>query len=250
MRSLLLAPLLLCHFSFGVQVVVRKTLPVPPSEAKVAWLQYAWGQGGGLPLVASLTSEDGQERTLLPLFLRERLQHSGRSPPDDESDVVYKLTDAGALRLDVVAASHEGRVSFDEGNTSTTTDLTWTVAFDCTARDWLWEAVTRYTVETVLANCEAYCARPTTFTLIAKLPALPADCLAMWLELLESGDLGVPMPPPIVLDEGEGSTRVGYERLIFPPGLRERVLELESGEDQARAAYTVVNPSWLTCYVS
>ena len=30
------------------------TLAVPPSEAKAAWLQYAWEEGGGLPLVASI----------------------------------------------------------------------------------------------------------------------------------------------------------------------------------------------------
>ncbi len=46
---------------------------------------------------------------------------------------------------------------------------------------------------------------------------------------------------------------VGFERLILPPGLRERILAIdmsEKKEDQqwARVAYGVMNPSWLTCY--
>ena len=46
---------------------------------------------------------------------------------------------------------------------------------------------------------------------------------------------------------------VGFERLILPPGLRERILAIEMSdkkEDQqwARVAYGVMNPSWLTCY--
>ena len=124
------------------------------------------------------------------------------------------------------------------------------MGFDCTARDWLCETETRYAERTVASNIEEHCAVTSNFRLSAKhLPATPSECLDKWLELLETGDLGVPMPPPVVLDEGAADgTRVGYERLILPPGLRERVLEVERGEARARVSYTVVNPSWLMCY--
>lgn len=267
-----------------VRVKVSTTLAVPPSEAKAAWLQYAWEEGGGLPLVASLVSGDKQERTLLPLLLREKLRPSPDDGEEEEEEKLlsceYTLTDAGALRADVIAETHQGRVVFAPSASSssttsmdndhdtaaactaaaaTATELTWSVAFDCTARAELWEAVTRSTVGTVVANLEALTAQPSTFTLCAEpLYATSGQCLDTWLECLEDGDLGVPMPPPIVLDEGEGATRVGYERLILPPGLRERVLGIErggeadggevNGGERCSVAYTVVNPSWLTCY--
>jgi len=71
---------------------------------------------------------------------------------------------------------------------------------------------------------------------------------SIYLQCLADNDLGVPLPPPIVLNEGDAATREGWERLIVPPGLRERVLRVERTADAARVEYTVVNPSWLTCY--
>ena len=41
---------------------------------------------------------------------------------------------------------------------------------------------------------------------------------------------------------------VGYERLVVPPGLRERVKRVERSAERALIEYYVVNPSWLTCY--
>ena len=66
---------------------------------------------------------------------------------------------------------------------------------------------------------------------------------------LADGDIGFPLPPPIVLNEA-GNNYAGYERLVLPPGLRERVLAVDkdSCADRASVAYTVINPSWLTCY--
>ena len=155
-----------------VAVTVTRSLPsILPAEAKAAWLKYAWKEGGGLPAVGSLVSDDGRERTLLPLFLREKLverkgDYNNNHGDDDDDDtcdttsVEYVLTSAGALSVDVVAASHEGRVTFAPTTSGSGTDLTWSVGFDCTARDWLWEAVTRYTVGTVASNLEALCATP------------------------------------------------------------------------------------------
>ena len=63
------------------------------------------------------------------------------------------------------------------------------------------------------------------------------------------------IPPPITVAEGErdgARNGEGYERLLVPPGLRERVLRVRGAADGegggAELAYAVLNPSWLTCY--
>lgn len=230
-----------------VAVTIARRLAVPPAEARAAWLDYAWTRGGGLPLVASLASPDRQSRTVLPLLLRERLVDTGS---DDE--LGYVLEDAGALRADVVAGSHSAQLRFAPGGDGASTDLTWSVEFETSSRNALWTAVTQSTVGEVVDNLEAFTAAPTVFTLEARLSASPATCVDAWLGCFRDGELGLPLPmlPPVMLDEGD-SGGVGYERLILPPGLKERVLEVERGGDgsdgeecSARLAYTVANPAW------
>ena len=223
-----------------VAVTIATQLAVPPLEARAAWLDFAWARGGGLPGTAMLLDDDLQARTLLPVFLKERLV-----PVDDESALGYEVTDAGPALFDVVAGSHSACVTFrpsDEG-----TEMVWDVAFDTTARRAFWEAFTRASVGEVSANLAASVQREVVFTLSARLVAAPSDAADAWLQCLADGDLGVPMPPPIVLDEGNAD-RAGYERLILPPGLRERVTSVERSEAFAKCDYEVVNPSWLTCY--
>lgn len=228
-----------------VSLSITTRLAVAPNEAKSAWLEYAWARGGGLPLVRTVLNGD-DDRTLLPLLLRERILE------DADDRISYIVTDPGpVLGVDIVEASHTAQVSFspsgDDG-----TDMTWAVEFDARARGALWEAVTRSTVGEVSANLEARLRPPAVFTLTARLAGAssPSEALDAWLQCLADGDLGVPMPPPIVLAPGDEATRVGYERLILPPGLRERVIDIQRGDDgaPARCEYTVVNPSWLTCY--
>jgi len=242
---LLLIIVLLCTSraaSSRVAVAVTRRLAVPPVQARQAWLDYAWAAGGGLPLVASLVSADGLERTLLPLMLRECLVEDG-----------YVLKDAGALAVDVPARSHRAKLLFEQAvDALGSTDLTWHVEFETTSRSALWAAVTETTVGEVCANLEAYTATPSFFVLEAQLAASPSACLACWLECFRDGDLGLPLPmlPPIVLNEGADSGS-GYERLILPPGLRERLLEVDDGGGAATTtslSYSVMNPSWLTCY--
>jgi len=126
---LLLIFVLLCTSraaSSRVAVAVTRRLAVPPVQARQAWLDYAWAAGGGLPLVASLVSADRQERTLLPLMLRECLVEDG-----------YVLKDAGALAVDVPARSHRAKLLFEPAvDALGSTDLTWHVEFETTRRAW------------------------------------------------------------------------------------------------------------------
>ena len=231
-----------------VSVTVRTPLvSVSPEEARTAWLDYAWSRGGGLPLVGTLTSDAEQSRTLLPLLLREQLVAAG---DDDQSCVTqrYTVTDAGpVLGVDVVAGSHEGKVVFAP-TAGGGTEMVWSVGFDTCARNALWEGVTRSTVGEVSANLEATLRQPAVFTLTASLACRPAAAADAWLQCLADNGLGVPLPPPIVLNEGDKATREGWERLVLPPGLRERILRVERTADAALVEYTVVNPSWITCY--
>jgi hypothetical protein len=229
-----------------VAVTVKAALAVPPQQACAAWLDYAWARGGGLPGTAILCSDDQQERTLLPVALRERLVPCYR-----EGELAYEISSAGPfLGIDIVEGSHSGKISFaTDGKGSEATDMTWDVEFDTSARRDFWESFTRTTVGAVAANLEASLATPSVFTLTARLAATPSECVDRWMACLADGDIGFPLPPPIVLNEG-GKNCAGYERLVLPPGLRERVLgvEKDSRGDRASVAYTVVNPSWLTCY--
>jgi hypothetical protein len=190
----------------GGRVAVTVTTPlvsVDPHEARAAWLDFAWARGGGLPFVGTLTSADKQTRTLLPLLLRERLVTAAGDEGDADVTTRYTVTDAGpVLGVDVVAGSHEGEVRFlpiAGGGT----EMIWSVGFDTSARSALWEGVTRGTVGEVSANLEATLRPPAVFTLTANLAGRPADAADAWLQCLADGDLGVPLPPPIVLDEGD-----------------------------------------------
>ena len=70
--------LLFARTSAGsVEVRVATQLAVPPADARAAWLDYAWARGGGLPGTATLLEDGGQSRTLLPVFLKERLVAKG-----------------------------------------------------------------------------------------------------------------------------------------------------------------------------
>lgn len=241
-----------------VAIKVQRRLHVPPTLARKRWLTYAWSQGGGLPLVASLSSSDGQARTLLPLMLRERLV-----PTADENDltvdgedgdgvaVTYVLESAGAMSADVVSGSHRGHVRFASArcaNGAVATDLTWTVGFETRARNGLWSTVTKMAVSEVVANLEAVVAVPCVFTCRMSLGASPRECLAQWLDCFRVGDLDlpVPLPPPVLMNEGTDGA--GCERLILPPALRERVLSVDTASEEASCSYAVLNPSWRTLY--
>jgi len=235
-----LASLSVCASRVAVSIATQ--LAVPPAEARAAWLEYAWSQGGGLPGTALIVDKEDRSRTLLPVFLKEQLVTSA-----DEEDIVecYTVTDAGPALQDVVAGSHSARVTFRPSAEGT--DMIWDVGFDVSARRDFWAAFTRTTVGEVSANLAASLQREGVFTLTARLAGTPENAADTWMQCLYDGDLGVPMPPPIVLSEGDGM-RVGYTRLIVPPGLRERVTRVERSEGSALIEYTVLNPSWLTCY--
>ena len=208
--------------------------------------------GGGLPLIVA-ESPTGLERTLMPLLMRERLIDAERNT------LVYQVADAGWLLQDVVPGSHQGCLTFAPAETdptngdapSSTTNLTWKVSFDTYARCQLWTSVTELTVGESIRNLDAATRPDLCYIIDAKLEASPADALEEWFCCFRDGDLGaVPIPPPIVLDQGDPETGEGFERLLIPIGLRERCLTKLLTDDgrNGEVTYQVVNPSWITCF--
>ena len=55
-----------------VSVSVRRQLAVPARVASVAWLDYTWTDGGGLPVLVLPQPQDSK-RLVLPLGLEETL---------------------------------------------------------------------------------------------------------------------------------------------------------------------------------
>ena len=218
---------IVCHGA-RVSVKLSRNLAVPPAAAKAAWLDFVWERGGGLPLVKVILSDEHDDhcgrdcryskRTLLPLFMREELlpltstRCPGASGNNDSGRYVeYTVTETGML-FDIVEGSHLGVVQFASLGDGIGSDdvfgtkLSWCVEFECRARAAVWEKVTQITVGTVLSNLQAYLAQPAVFSLTMKpLAGSPQICLAAWLECLEDGDLGIPLPPPIVLNDGVSS---------------------------------------------
>ena len=229
--------LLFARTSAGsVEVRVATQLAVPPADARAAWLDYAWARGGGLPGTATLLEDGGQSRTLLPVFLKERLVAT-----QAESEIGYSVTDAGPALADVVPGSHSAVVSFSPRRDGT--EMVWEVEFETRARRDFWAAFTRTSVGEVSSNLASFVQPEREFTLSARLAGSPEAAVGAWLQCLDDGDLGVPMPPHVVVSRGDES-RAGYERLILPPGLRERVTRVE----RTALEYTVLNPAWRTCY--
>ena len=145
----------LATVSCRVAVKVTTQLAIPPAAARSEFLDYAWARGGGLPLLGVTTGDAASARTLVPLFLRERLVDNDLTLADGES-VSYVVTDPGPiLGLDVVPGTHSAQVTFTPANDGSATTMDWKVAFEARARKRLWELVTRTTVGEVSANLAA-----------------------------------------------------------------------------------------------
>lgn len=80
-------------------------------------------------------------------------------------------------------------------------------------------------------------------------------CLCGWRE----DNLGLWLPPPVILDSGDPETGVGLTLLRLPPGLQERIIGFDEqasksddlkNEDSLAMRYTLVNPGPLTWPVS
>ncbi len=234
-----------------VSVCVKKRIPnVSPHEAFQGFIDFTWEKGGGLPVICTMDKDDPSERNLL-LFGEETLMKSENSFESSDSSIVqqYKLTKLGLIwKTEIEPGSHLGTVSFSsfaESDGSSGTELTWDTSFKTIKRNSLWQAVTESSILDACDNLVAYLSEPLMFTL--KLPIeteLSHEELAKeWFDFVWRKGGGVPLTlPPFSFQKD------GYDRLLIPPFLKERIIEIKEGPEQTEVYYTVVNPSLFTFF--
>lgn len=232
-----------------VRCIVTKDFPsVTPIEAREAWLNFTWNNGGDIPVLVQKLEIDAnivRRRRLLPLFAEEVLledDHLEFGAPNDESLIMqYKLTDLGPIwKSEIEQGSHQGTLIFSPlsesgGVSDLGCTMTWNVTFSVLKRQALWQAVTQKTISDACNNLESFLAKPVKLTLSSTIhtDSHPNEIATKWFDFVWRSGGGLPSPPPIFFD------REGIERLIAPPFLKERIVSRRNKE----VYYTVDNPS-------
>lgn len=227
-----------------VKVSISKQIPLlSPAEVKKSWLDYTWSKGGGIPLLIQISKKNRCKRSLIPLFAEETLLHDDKNKNDNyTSSLSYELSDLGPIwKSEIEKHSHLGTVSFlpdiDDGGTK----LLWNVTFLTKQRQKLWQAVTEQSISQACNSLASHIADPIKYTQIMKLrrPVDNVNLPQTFFEFVWKQGGGLPLPlPPLPLDSN------GYDRLLIPPFLREKVLSI--GDDSI--VYSVRNPSFFTFY--
>jgi hypothetical protein len=211
----------------------RFLLKVTPEQAKQAFLNYVWEDGGGLPnLVLKLKRQDGvyTKRILFPTLTEERLTDFGT-----ENRLDYKVSKWGAIENDMVKDSHTGTVEFEPIENGTL--MKWKVKFDTYERYNLWKRVTAFLVGTASDNLVSYLTNSQTILHERILPGKTKEVMDAWVSFVwkQGGELFL-IPKPINLGGGQ--------RVIPPLFIRERLQSVDY--DKNEIIYKVENPSLLT----
>mmetsp|Transcript_20793 Transcript_20793/g.30737 ORF Transcript_20793/g.30737 Transcript_20793/m.30737 type:complete len:423 (+) Transcript_20793:49-1317(+) len=242
-----------------VSVSITKNIPdISPNKAHETWLDFTWNRGGGLPILC-IGNEKEQTRTLLPLFAEEKLLEKTVSSVDENTiensgystvNQEYILTTLGPIwNSEIEKGSHLGRVSFSPYRNETLNEIgtvvKWDVAYTTLNRNSLWQSVTESSISDACDNLKAYLSKPILFTLKTVIQTdLSTDVISeRWMDFIWRKGGGLPIPfPPLPLSKD------GYDRVVIPPFLRERVLQRMTTGDSSDILYTVVNPSLISVY--
>lgn len=248
--------------SKGAQIKVSRSIScASPSEALEAFWERTWLRGGSSPLPAvhleawgDRTTRVGSVRSLWPMGLVERVELVEQSA----SAATARFQCCG-LWLGGLEISHEVRFAAEsdglrDEHSPNCCELTWSVGFAPSPPQqsnqpfwrWLVEAAViaraRSHLEDLASHLET---RQPERTLRVRTP-LGASALAAlraWENFVwvEGGGLRlgpIPLPPPLTLSSGT--------RVVLPPGLVERVLDVSETELCVR--YAVLNPGFFVCY--
>lgn len=256
------------------RVEVRREYHLPilasPVDARKAWFEFVWENGGGLPLLMILPRSRREatrdletlveRRMLLPLGMEEQLLSQTRDPDEASKDstpestqVQYKVTKSGILASEIVPDSHLGTVTF-EAHEQGGTRLVWDVSFETKApnRTFIWQAVTEQTIGDTCRNFQASTDHAISYERVTYLPYADHDKTAEeavndWVTFCWNEGAGFPNPiPPI---------RIDNIRWIVPPFLKEKLSEinLERETDgtvtSGQIFYNVENPGLFTYQV-
>jgi hypothetical protein len=261
----------------------RKIPGVSITQAYQGFLDFTWKKGGGLPVLLILDKDNPSKRNLF-LLGEEVLSKNTSSTTthnDDDDDkskeknnnnnkIVqeYKLTKLGLVwKSEIEEGSHTGVVSFtsfedeEEGannnndgyrhSSSGGTEITWNVCFQTLNRKSLWQSITESSISDACDNLVCYLSEPLLMTkrVSIRRQAQPQPQQLMnhkvlakeWMEFIWRKGGGLPLPlPPIPLRSDWN------DRMIVPPFLIERIVEINETSDYTDIIYTVVNPSIIT----
>ncbi|KAJ1619635.1 hypothetical protein T492DRAFT_1084190 [Pavlovales sp. CCMP2436] len=243
-----------------VRVIARRIIRAAPPDALGAFWERTWLRGGALPFPAPRLdaygvpeSRLGSTRTLWP-GITERVDAVEASA--SHACARFTVIESGIL-FGGACLAHCGEVSFARGEgaaglpgevPAATCELTWTISYSPPASTALWQRVTELAVGAMCDDLVSHVERrqgELTLTVCTELRASPRAAWREWLRHVwrEGGGLRVgpvPLPRPIPLPSPAGA------RLVLPPGLQERVLDLD--ERALVVRYTVLNPGWLVVF--
>ena len=192
----------------------------------------------------------------------------------------YKLTKIGPIwQSEIEEGTHSGAVSFstytengnqhdsnnnkkdagDDENIISGTEITWNVSFRTLNRNNFWRSVTESSIIDACDNLKCYLSEPLLMTQtvpiyvsgnhenqknqssFSSMLCHPDVLAKTWVEFIWNKGGGLPLPlPPIPL------TADGKDRIIVPPFLIERIVEIKELPEYTDIVYTVVNPSIIT----
>ncbi|MGK3734172.1 MAG: hypothetical protein ACI90V_001009 [Bacillariaceae sp.] len=260
----------------------RKIPGVSVTQAYQGFLDFTWKKGGGLPVLLILDKDNPSKRNLFLLgeeVLLNNTSSTATTTHNDDDDkennnynnnnnkIVqeYKLTKLGPIwKSEIEQGSHTGVVSFtsfeadeeEESNnnndgscrrhssSSVGTEITWNVSFQTLNRKSLWQSVTESSISDACDNLICYLSEPLLMTkrVSIRRRQLNHKILANeWMEFIWRKGGGLPLPlPPIQLRSDWN------DRIIIPPFLIERIVEINETSDYTDIIYTVVNPSIIT----
>ena len=262
--------------SIHQQVLVEQTFPgVNPDQAKDAWLEYVWKQGGGLlgtfvvqddemttPSRGRVKIGEERRRRIFPACVQEELvmipaqdDDSVRNHKNEIHDTTaltlqYHVTDMGILSTWLVPDSHFASVTFqavgDNNGTTSSVKMTWKVDFESRNWPYFWQAFTQFNIETISDNLASYLHPPIKYTQRTKLRLPDNDDRSSGTKTKEQllanewvdfiWKQGGGLPVPfLVLDE--------QRRIVIPPFLLERLIP---SSNDGTIEYTVDNPGLLT----
>ena len=240
-----------------IRVEFQRDLPpsISPKEAKDAWLNFVWRDGGGLLALVWTQGEGNDKRLILPAFMEETLiNNSGEGAGGDSDEgttIEYRVSNWPIP--DYVDDSHLGSVEFVESSSApgeeedTTTKLIWKTEFDVLERYELWKGVTETLISQACDNLVAYLRPPMVYTRKTRLrydaqTVTPKQIQEKWLAFIWDGGGGLPVYKPFVLKPRQ-------KRMYIPPFLSESILSINDDDNAySEITYQLDIPAFIACH--
>lgn len=248
----------------SVRVSISRNIAASPASGLDAFFERTWLRGGGVALPAvqlggygDAQTRVGSTRTLWPIAMGERVEDVKLGA--SEAVTRYSVVNSGVL-FGGADIAHSGEVRFtrlpaeaagtgrEAAEPPAVCELVWTVTFTPPGGRFVafWQRFTELAIGAAADDLVAHVGRRKPEATMVVCVPLCADASEAWREWLRFVWVGggalrlgpLLLPSPIALP--------GRTRLVFPPGLVERVLL--ANETQRMYVYAVLNPSFSVLY--